>query len=153
MDCPFCQAEDTKVIDTRLSLDGDQIKRRRECIQCHQRYNTLEIAELSLPRVIKRDERPVPFQESKLRASVLKALDKRKVSTEKIEKAIAGILKKVHNYGEKEISSQQIGLYAMSALLDLDDVAYVRYASVYHRFETLDAFLSEIQQLKKTRGE
>ena len=152
MYCPFCQAIDTKVMDTRLSPDGDQVKRRRECPVCHERFTTFEMADLALPRVIKRDDTRVPFDALKLRNSMLKALEKRKVSINEMDREMGHILKKLYTCGEKEISSQVIGEYVMAALLALDDVAYVRYASVYHRFDTLDAFKREIQRLKKDRG-
>lgn len=151
MHCPFCNTPDTKVIDTRLSPDGDQVKRRRECQQCTERFTTFEVAELDMPRVVKRDGSRVPFNEQKLRLSMLKALEKRPVSTEQVETQIRLMLKKLRNCGEKEVSSQFIGELVMAALLALDDVAYVRFASVYHSFANLDEFKLEIQRLKEKR--
>ncbi len=151
MYCPFCNAPDTKVMDTRLSNDGDQVRRRRECQVCVARFTTFEQAELDMPRVVKREGARVPFSEEKLRLSMLKALEKRPVSTEQIEEQIRLILKNLRICGEKEVSSQQLGEWVMSALLILDEVAYVRFASVYHSFGDLDAFKREIQRLKKTR--
>jgi transcriptional repressor NrdR len=151
MHCPFCNTPDTKVIDTRLSPEGDQVKRRRECQQCTERFTTFEVAELDMPRVVKRDGSRVPFSEQKVRLSMLKALEKRPVSTEQVEAQIRLMLKKLRTCGEKEVSSQFIGELVMAALLALDDVAYVRFASVYHSFADLDEFKQEIQRLKEKR--
>jgi transcriptional repressor NrdR len=149
MHCPFCNTPDTKVIDTRLSNDGDQVKRRRECQVCTERFTTFEVAELGLPRVVKRDGSRVPFDEQRLRVSLLKALEKRPVITEQVEAEIRQILRHLRAKGEREVSSQLIGEWVMAALLSLDEVAYVRYASVYHSFQDLDEFKMEIQRLKK----
>ncbi|MFN7097474.1 MAG: transcriptional regulator NrdR [Gammaproteobacteria bacterium] len=151
MHCPFCNTDDTKVIDTRLSQEGDQVKRRRECVACNERFTTFEIAELDMPRVVKRDGTRVPFNEQKVRLSMLKALEKRPVSTEQVEDQIRHMLKKLRSCGEKEVSSEWIGELVMAALLALDEVAYVRFASVYHSFEDLDQFKLEIQRLKEKR--
>ena len=151
MHCPFCNTPDTKVVDTRLSSDGDQVKRRRECQDCTERFTTFEVAELGLPRVVKRDGSRVPFDEQRLRVSLLKALEKRPVVTEQIESEIRQILRHLRAKGEREVSSQLIGEWVMAALLSLDDVAYVRYASVYHSFQDLDEFKMEIQRLKKKK--
>ncbi len=151
MHCPFCNTPDTKVIDTRLSNDGDQVKRRRECQVCAERFTTFEVAELGLPRVVKRDGSRVPFDEQRLRVSLLKALEKRPVVTEQVEAEIRQILRHLRAKGEREVSSQLIGEWVMAALLSLDEVAYVRYASVYHSFQDLDEFKMEIQRLKKKK--
>lgn len=151
MHCPFCHTPDTKVIDTRLGNDGEQVKRRRECQHCSERFTTFEIAELAMPRVVKQDGSRVVFEEAKVRLSMLKALEKRPVNTEQIENEIRQILKKLRSSGEKEVSSRLIGELVMSALLALDDVAYVRFASVYHCFENLEEFRQEIQRLKEKR--
>lgn len=151
MHCPFCNTPDTKVIDTRLSPEGDQVKRRRECHECTERFTTFEVAELDMPRVVKREGSRVPFNEQKIRLSMLKALEKRSVSTEQVENQIRLMLKKLRTCGEKEVSSQFIGELVMAALLELDDVAYVRFASVYHSFADLDEFKLEIQRLKEKR--
>ncbi len=149
MHCPFCNTPDTKVIDTRLSNDGEQVKRRRECQDCSERFTTFEVAELDLPRVVKRDGSRVPFDEHRLRTSLLKALEKRPVNTEQVEAEVRQILRHLRAKGEREVSSQLIGEWVMAALLSLDEVAYVRYASVYHSFQDLDEFKMEIQRLKK----
>ncbi|MBY0377560.1 MAG: transcriptional regulator NrdR [Gammaproteobacteria bacterium] len=151
MYCPFCNAPDTKVIDTRLGIEGEQVKRRRECQTCNERFTTFEIAELDMPRVVKRDGLRVPFVEQKLRISMLKALEKRPVSTEQVDQQLRLMLKSLRTCGEKEVSSRQIGELVMGALLVLDEVAYVRFASVYHSFGDLDEFKQEIQRLKSKR--
>lgn len=149
MYCPFCQAIDTKVIDSRLLREGNQTRRRRECPECKERFTTYETAELSLPRVIKRDGRRAPFSEDKLRAGIMRALEKRPVSVEKIENALVRILHKAMTCGEKEIPSKQIGEMVMEELRLLDQVAYVRFASVYRSFEDIDEFRKEISKLTR----
>lgn len=149
MYCPFCNADDTKVIDSRLIRDGNQIRRRRECPDCEERFTTYEQAELSFPRVIKRDGRRAPFSEEKLRAGILRALEKRPVSTEQIETAIARIYRKAMTGGEREIPSAQLGEWVMEELHQLDQVAYVRFASVYRCFQDINEFQQEISRLTK----
>lgn len=149
MYCPFCNAGDTRVIDSRLIREGNQIRRRRECPHCEERFTTYETAELSLPRVIKRDGRRAPFNEEKLRAGVLRALEKRPVSIEQIETAIVRILRKVMTSGEREIPSSQIGEWVMEELHQLDQVAYVRFASVYRCFQDINEFQREISRLTR----
>lgn len=149
MYCPFCQAEDTKVIDSRLIREGNQTRRRRECPECKERFTTYENAELSLPRVVKRDGRRAPFSEEKLRAGMMRALEKRPVSIEQVESAVVRILRKAQTRGEREILSSQIGEMVMDELHQLDQVAYVRFASVYRSFEDIDEFRKEISKLTK----
>lgn len=149
MYCPFCNTGDTKVIDSRLIRDGNQTRRRRECPNCEERFTTYESAELSLPRVIKRDGRRAPFNEEKLRAGMLRALEKRPVSVEQIETAIARIIRKAMMSGEREIPSSQIGEWVMEELHQLDQVAYVRFASVYRCFQDIDEFRREITRLTR----
>jgi transcriptional repressor NrdR len=149
MYCPFCQKSDTKVIDSRLIREGNQTRRRRECPMCKERFTTYEIAELSLPRVSKRDGRRAPFSEEKLRAGMLRALEKRPVSTEQIETAIARIIRKAMTSGEREILSSQIGEWVMEELQQLDQVAFVRFASVYRSFQDINEFKKEITRLTK----
>lgn len=149
MYCPFCQAIDTKVIDSRLIREGNQTRRRRECEACKERFTTYETAELSLPRVIKRDGRRAPFNEEKLRAGMLRALEKRPVSVEQVESALVRILRKAMTCGEREIPSEQIGQMVMDELQQLDQVAYVRFASVYRSFEDIDEFRKEISKLTR----
>jgi transcriptional repressor NrdR len=149
MYCPFCQAIDTKVIDSRLLREGNQTRRRRECPECKERFTTYETAELSLPRVVKRDGRRAPFSEDKLRAGIMRALEKRPVSVEKIESAVTRILHQAMKCGEKEIPSAQVGEMVMNELHQLDQVAYVRFASVYRSFEDIDEFRKEISKLTR----
>jgi transcriptional repressor NrdR len=149
MYCPFCNADDTKVIDSRLIREGNQTRRRRECPDCKERFTTYEAAELSLPRVIKRDKRRVLFSEEKLRAGMLRALEKRPVSVEQIETAIVRIIRKAMTGGEREIPSSQIGEWVMEELHQLDQVAYVRFASVYRCFQDINEFRQEISRLTR----
>jgi transcriptional repressor NrdR len=148
MRCPFCGAQDTKVIDSRLSGEGDQVRRRRECTVCKERFTTYEKVELNLPRVVKSDGSRVPFDGAKLRSGMMRALEKRAVSTELVENAIARITRKLMAGGESEISSRQVGELVMEQLQGLDQVAYVRFASVYRQFEDVDAFREEIERLQ-----
>jgi len=148
MFCPFCNAEDTKVIDSRLVADGNEVRRRRECSVCEERFTTYEIAELVMPRIIKRDGRRSPFDENKLRNGMMKALEKRPVSVEKIEAAINHIKHRLQTTGEREVSSQVVGEAMMNELRSLDQVAYVRFASVYRSFQDVNAFREEIQRLQ-----
>jgi transcriptional repressor NrdR len=149
MYCPFCNVGDTKVIDSRLIREGNQTRRRRECPDCKERFTTYETAELTLPRIIKRDGRRAPFSEEKLRAGMLRALEKRAVSVEQIETAIARIFRKATTGGEREIPSSQIGEWVMEELHQLDQVAYVRFASVYRSFQDIDEFRREITKLTR----
>lgn len=149
MYCPFCNANDTKVIDSRLIREGNQTRRRRECEDCKERFTTYEAAELSLPRVVKRDDERQPFSEEKLRAGMLRALEKRPVSVESVETAIVRIMRSAMTSGEREISSAQIGEWVMEELQQLDQVAYVRFASVYRCFQDIDEFRKEITRLTR----
>jgi len=147
MYCPFCNADDTKVIDSRLIREGNQTRRRRECPDCKERFTTYEAAELSLPRVIKRDGRRAPFNEDKLRAGMLRAMEKRPVSIEQIETAIVRIIRRAMTSGEREIPSSHVGEWVMEELHQLDQVAYVRFASVYRCFQDIEEFRREISRL------
>jgi transcriptional repressor NrdR len=149
MHCPFCNEVDTKVIDSRLVGEGKQVRRRRECIVCNERFTTYEVAELVIPRVIKRNETRQPFDEEKLRQSMRRALQKRSVSTEQIEEAVQRIMHKLRTIGEREVNSQMIGEMVMEELRNLDQVAYVRFASVYRSFQDVKAFNAEIKKLQK----
>lgn len=149
MHCPFCSADDTKVIDSRLVAEGDQVRRRRECLSCHERFTTYEVAELLMPRVIKQDGTREPFDEAKMRAGLLRALEKRPVSTEAIESAINQIKHFLQATGEREINARAIGEKVMEQLQSLDEVAYVRFASVYRQFQDLNEFRQEIDRLEK----
>ena len=148
MYCPFCTHPDTRVIDSRLLGEGDQIRRRRECMECKSRFTTYEVAELTLPRVVKSDGRRETFNEDKLRRGILKALEKRPVAMERVEASINHIKRRMLEGGEREIDSRRIGEYVMEALRGLDQAAYVRFASVYRSFEDVKAFLEEIERLE-----
>ena len=148
MYCPFCNHEDTKVIDSRLASEGTQVRRRRECEKCGERFTTFESAELVMPRIVKNDGIREPFDEKKLRAGMLRALEKRPVSTEAMEAALARIEHKLQVAGEREVKSRQLGEWVMEELKALDEVAYVRFASVYHRFQDVNEFREEIQRLQ-----
>jgi transcriptional repressor NrdR len=149
MYCPFCNADDTKVIDSRLMREGNQTRRRRECPDCKERFTTYEMVELMLPRIIKRDDRREPFNQEKLRAGMLRALEKRPVSIEQIEAALARITRKAMTCGDREIPSSQIGEWVMEELHQVDQVAYVRFASVYRCFQDIDEFRREISKLTR----
>ena len=149
MHCPFCSAVDTKVIDSRLVAEGHQVRRRRECLLCHERFTTFEMAELVMPRVIKSNGVREPFNEDKLRNGIQRALEKRPVSTELIEQSINRIKSNLRATGEREIMSKIIGNLVMEELKQLDKVAYIRFASVYRSFEDIREFGEEIARLEK----
>jgi transcriptional repressor NrdR len=148
MHCPFCAAEDTKVIDSRLVADGDQVRRRRECLSCSERFTTYEAAELVMPKLIKQNGNREPFDEEKLSSGILRALEKRPVSVEDIEASIAQIKHALQATGEREVKSRVVGELVMDALRELDHVAYVRFASVYRSFQDLSEFQQEIERLQ-----
>lgn len=148
MHCPFCNANETKVIDSRLVAEGNQVRRRRECLSCGERYTTYESAELVMPKVVKQDGTREPFDESKLRSGILRALERRPVSTEQIEAAINRICHFLRATGEREVDSQVLGEQVMGALRELDQVAYVRFASVYRSFQDVSEFQQEIDRLQ-----
>lgn len=147
MRCPFCLAPDTRVVDSRLAGEGDQVRRRRECGACLERFTTYESAELSLPRVVKSDGRREPFSEEKLRTGMLRALEKRPVPMERIGAAIQEMKRQLRAAGDAEVSSRRIGELVMAQLRNLDAVAYLRFASVYRSFEDVQAFVDEIERL------
>ncbi len=149
MHCPFCQHEDTRVIDSRLTDDGSSVRRRRECPRCGERFNTFEMAELKLPTIVKSGERREPFDERKLRVSFERALQKRPVSSEAVDGAVRMIVNDLRRSGEREVPSRQIGELVMRELKKLDQVAYVRFASVYRKFEDMQAFREEIEKLER----
>jgi transcriptional repressor NrdR len=149
MHCPFCGAIDTKVIDSRLVTEGNNVRRRRECITCEERFTTYESAELVMPRIIKTDGIREPFNEDKLMTGLTKALEKRPVSIEKVEEAITRIKANLRSSGEREIQSRAVGEQVMKELCDLDEVAFVRFASVYRSFKDLDEFRAEIDRLSE----
>lgn len=149
MRCPFCGAQDTRVIDSRLSQEGDQVRRRRECGECKERFTTYEVVELSLPRVVKSNGNREPFREDKLRAGISRALEKRPVGSDRIEAAIDRIKKRLMSKGDREVPSRLIGEYVMHELGSLDHVAYVRFASVYRSFQDVNEFRAVIEDLER----
>ena len=140
MHCPFCNAADSKVIDSRLAAEGCQIRRRRECIGCGERF--------TMPRVIKSDGKSEPFDEAKLRRSLMHALQKRPVTQEQIETVLSDIQLQIRRLGERDVKSRTIGEIVMQALFALDHVAYVRFASVYQDFQDVEAFRRQIEQMQ-----
>tara|TARA_B100001013_G_C24606917_1_gene441412 strand:- start:214 stop:732 length:519 start_codon:yes stop_codon:yes gene_type:complete len=150
MFCPYCGNQETKVIDSRLAGDGYQIRRRRECLKCTERFTTFESAELVLPKLVKRDQSREPFNESKLRNGILTATEKRPISIEIIEEMISRVVMKVQKLGEREIQSRELGEIVMQELREIDEIAFVRYASVYRRFQDVEEFEKEIESLRDT---
>jgi transcriptional repressor NrdR len=148
MHCPFCSFQDTKVIDSRLVAEGGQVRRRRECIECGERFTTFETAELVMPKVIKGDGSRQPFDDNKLKAGIMRAVEKRPVSVEAVEESIISIQSKLRGMGEREVDAATIGELVMDALRKLDQVAFVRFASVYRRFKDVSDFREEIERLE-----
>lgn len=148
MRCPFCGAQDTKVVDSRLANEGDQVRRRRECLLCAERFTTYEHPELVMPRMEKSNGIREDFNVDKLRNGMLRALEKRPVSAEHVEQAVARIVHKLRTQGEREVKTSVLGEWVMSELRELDQVAYVRFASVYRSFEDVNAFREEIDRLE-----
>lgn len=151
MYCPFCGHVETKVTDSRLAGEGRQIRRRRECLACGERFTTFETAELVMPMVVKGDRTREPFDESKLRSGMEKALEKRPVPRAQVDEASSRIAHKVRALGDREVPSRAIGELVMEELRQLDEVAYVRFASVYRHFEDVEAFHEEIRRLRDQR--
>ena len=150
MHCPFCGNSETKVIDSRLVADGDQVRRRRECLECGDRFTSFETAELVLPRVIKSNGSRQPFDEDKLRNGLLRAIEKRPVSMETVESTLNRIKHELRATGEREVKTRDVGELVMNELRLLDDVAYVRFASVYRSFQDIDEFKDEIDRIQKS---
>jgi transcriptional repressor NrdR len=148
MYCPFCGHVETKVTDSRLAGEGRQIRRRRECLSCGERFTTFETAELVMPMVVKGDRNRETYDEAKLRSGMEKALEKRPVPRDQLDEAVSRITHKVRSLGDREVQSRAIGELVMDELRQLDEVAYVRFASVYRHFEDVEAFHEEIQRLR-----
>ena len=149
MKCPFCGCPDTQVVDSRVSDEGDAIRRRRRCTACDKRFTTYETAEVRLPQVVKQNSQRVEFDQEKIRVSFQRALHKRPVPTQLVDEAIERIVQKTLTLGEREIPSRQIGELVMKELAKLDKVAYVRFASVYRSFQDLDDFRDAIREVTK----
>lgn len=152
MKCPFCGHIEDKVVDSREAREGDAIRRRRECLRCRRRFTTYEHIEDVLPMVVKKDGRREPFDRNKILMGLKKACEKRPVGMEALEEAVSRIEKKAHESGEKEIPSSMIGEEVMRELHNLDDVAYVRFASVYREFKDINEFMDELKDLLKERN-
>ena len=144
MYCPYCNALDTKVIDSRLAAEGAQVRRRRQCTECGERFTTFEVVEVVMPRIIKANGRIEPYDQNKLRRSISLPLQKRPVTSDEIDATIGRVEHKLRNMGEREISSKMVGEVVMSELKGLDDVAYVRFASIYRDFQDIAAFQAEL---------
>ncbi len=151
MKCPFCDEIEDKVVDSRMAKEGEVIRRRRECLSCKRRYTTYERVEESLPVVVKKDGRREPFDRSKILAGLKKACEKRPISTTTIEAVTDRIEKRIQEMGESEIQSRTIGEEVMKELHQLDQVAYVRFASVYREFKDIDQFMDELKALAQQR--
>ncbi len=149
MHCPFCGHEETKVIDSRLAGEGRQIRRRRQCLNCNERFTTFETAELVMPRLVKSDDTRQPFDEDKLRSSMLRALEKRPVPSAHLEQAVGRLIHRLRTMGEREVPSRLVGDLVMEELRALDEVAYVRFASVYRQFQDITEFEEEIKRLQR----
>lgn len=147
MYCPFCGKQDTKVIDSRLASEGAQVRRRRECIACGERFTTFESPELVMPHIIKSNGAREPFNEDKLTAGMMRALEKRPVEADRVDAAINRLQHRLRASGEREIPSLQLGEWVMNELRELDQVAFVRFASVYRSFEDVNAFREAIEKL------
>jgi len=147
--CPFCGFDETRVQDSRLAEGGAAVRRRRACQDCGARFTTFERAEMRMPQVVKGDGRREAFSEDKLSTGLKRALEKRPVDSETVEGVVRDIERRLMQSGEKEIASRQIGEWVMEALRGLDQVAYVRFASVYRRFEDVNAFRAELDRLNK----
>ena len=148
MRCPFCGYSEDKVVDSRASKEGDAIRRRRECLQCGKRFTTYEQIEEITPVVVKSDGRREPFKREKILAGLVRACEKRPVSMGTLEEAVLEVERKVQARLEKEVSSQVIGGYVVDKLKEIDEVAYVRFASVYRQFKDVSDFASEVKKLK-----
>lgn len=152
MHCPFCNADDTRVVDSRLADEGGSVRRRRECAVCEERFTTFERAQLRMPQVIKSDDRRESFDDAKLRAGLMRALEKRPVKMEVTEAALGRIRHRLVTVGEREVSTRRIGEWVMEELKDIDAVAYVRFASVYRSFSDPESFSEEVERLQSEPG-
>lgn len=152
MKCPYCGYADTKVIDSRLGKDGNNIRRRRECMKCERRFTTFERVEEILPLVVKKDGRRQPFERLKVIAGIQRACEKRPVSIATIEKIVDDLERQLQESGEREVDSSRIGKAVMDALHDIDEVAYVRFASVYRQFKDINEFMAELKEILAQGG-
>ena len=151
MKCPFCFYEESKVIDSRPTNEGERIRRRRECLKCGKRFTTYEIIETVPVIVIKRDKSRQVFDRSKILSGLLRACEKRPVSIETLEKIVDEMEFTLQNSPDREVPSERIGELAMEKLKDIDEVAYVRFASVYRQFQDIQTFMDELKSMMKTK--
>ena len=151
MRCPFCQSEDTQVVDTRSNPEANTIRRRRKCLKCDKRFTTYERVDLKMPRLVKKDGSRTDFDREKLTASMRLALRKRPVATEAVDGAVDRIEEKLRSLGEREIPTSRVGDMVMRELARLDKIAYIRFASVYRQFETPEDFREAVQEVAKSR--
>jgi transcriptional repressor NrdR len=149
MKCPFCKSDETQVIDSRVSDDGDSIRRRRKCVACSKRFTTYETVELRMPQVVKQDGSRAEFDLAKLRTSFMRALHKRPVPTPLVDEAIGGLTNELLSLGEREVPARRVGEMVMRELKKLDEVAYIRFASVYRSFQGVDDFTDAIKEVRK----
>ena len=151
MKCPYCGSEDTQVIDTRANLEANTVRRRRKCTSCEKRFTTYERVDLKMPRLVKKDGSRTDFDREKLMGSMMLALRKRPVATEDIEGAVDRVIERVRSLGEREVPTTRVGDFVMRELAKLDKIAYIRFASVYHQFETPEDFREALQEVKSPR--
>lgn len=151
MRCPFCQSDDTQVVDTRTSAEANAIRRRRKCLKCDKRFTTYERVDLKMPRLVKKDGSRSDFDRDKLVGSMMLALRKRPVSTDAVETAVDRVIERLRSLGEREVPSNRVGDFVMRELQKLDKIAYIRFASVYHAFETPDDFREAVQEIKAAK--
>lgn len=153
MKCPFCACDETKVIDSRLGKEGNNIRRRRECVECERRFTTYERVEEILPMVVKKDGRREPFDRSKIIAGIRRACEKRPIPIETIEKLVDRLEMQLQESSEREIQAAVIGEALMKALHDLDEIAYVRFASVYRQFKDINEFMQELTDILERQSQ
>ena len=151
MKCPFCNSEETQVIDTRANLEANTTRRRRKCASCEKRFTTYERVDLKMPRLVKKDGSRTDFDRDKLMGSMMLALRKRPVATDQVETAVDHVIEKLRSLGEREVSTHRVGDFVMRELARLDKIAYIRFASVYRQFETLDDFRDAVQEVRAPR--
>ena len=151
MKCPFCGSEETQVIDTRANLEANTTRRRRKCASCEKRFTTYERVDLKMPRLVKKDGSRTDFDREKLMGSMMLALRKRPVATDQIEEAVDRVIERLRSLGEREVSTNRVGDFVMRELARLDQIAYIRFASVYRNFETPEDFREALQEVKAAK--
>ena len=150
MRCPYCDQSETKVVDSRLLKEGLSVRRRRKCESCEKRFTTYETIEISMPNIVKLDGRREPYNREKIYGGIEKACQKRPISTDQVERIVENIEKSIMDISSKEVSTQDIGKIVMMYLRNLDPVAYIRFASVYRKFQDIEEFVTDIQHEEQT---